>query len=522
MIGLGVFVFLKNPKQKSNLIFLIFCIAVGWWLLSTFMILKTKTDFEAIFWDRIVYVGVVFIPILMYHFGLIFTDTEKKNKKKLYFGYFGAFTFLVLSRTDYFVNDLYKFNWGVHTQAELFHHFFLAFFILYVFLFLLEIYRFLKKRKKEIVDETKIKQVNYLFTSFIIMNIGAYAFLPAYGININPVGAYWAEIVAVSILAFAILKYHLFEIKVILTELLVGVMGVTLLILPFLMPTTNLRILAATILFLFLIFGYYLIKATHEEEKRKEEAERMAVQERALRLRTERLAGARDQFILSSQHYFRTPLTSIIGYLEMVLEENLYGKLPQKAKEKLNNVSQSVQELRKRIEESLSIVAFQAGKGILNLEETQIEDLVKKAVEDLRILAQKKNLFLKLKLPKDSLPKIKLDKEKITEALTNLIENGIKHTNEGGVTIGLEHKKEKNSVLFWVKDTGIGISKEELPEIGKVPFQRGKEAKELTLLGKGIGLYLSRLIVEAQGGKLWAESEGIGKGSVFYVELPVK
>jgi len=250
MIGLGVFVFLKNPKQKSNLIFLIFCIAVGWWLLSTFMILKTKTDFEAIFWDRIVYVGVVFIPILMYHFGLIFTDTEKKNKKKLYFGYFGAFTFLVLSRTDYFVNDLYKFNWGVHTQAELFHHFFLAFFILYVFLFLLEIYRFLKKRKKEIVDETKIKQVNYLFASFIIMNIGAYAFLPAYGININPVGAYWAEIVAVSILAFAILKYHLFEIKVILTELLVGVMGVTLLILPFLMPTTNLRILAATILFL--------------------------------------------------------------------------------------------------------------------------------------------------------------------------------------------------------------------------------------------------------------------------------
>ena len=248
----------------------------------------------------------------------------------------------------------------------------------------------------------------------------------------------------------------------------------------------------------------------------------MAVRERALRLRTERLTRARDQFILSSQHYFRTPLTSIIGYLEMVLEENLYGKLPQKAKEKLNNVSQSVQELRKRIEESLSIVAFQAGKGILNLEETQIEDLVKKAVEDLRILAQKKNLFLKLKLPKDSLPKIKLDKEKITEALTNLIENGIKHTNEGGVTIGLEHKKEKNSVLFWVKDTGIGISKEELPEIGKVPFQRGKEAKELTLLGKGIGLYLSRLIVEAQGGKLWAESEGIGKGSVFYVELPVK
>ena len=512
---LGLFVLGKNRKLRLNQVFFFFALSCTIWLLGSFMMLKSKTDEEAIFWDRIVYIGVVFIPTLSYHISLLFTKT--RNRKYLLFaGYFLSSLFFILSRTDYFVTDLYKYSWGFHTQARFFHHIFLIFFIVYFVLFFLNVYRFYRKTKA-----VERSQAAYFLLASFLMFLSSLAFLSAYGINLPPF-SYFTAVVFVFILTLAITRYHLFGIRVILTELLVGGMGLIWLVFSFLMPTVNLRILTFLTFFLFCIFGYYLIKATYEEEKRREEAERMAVQERALRLRTERLAGARDQFILSSQHYFRTPLTSIIGYLEMVLEENLYGKLPQKAKEKLNNVSQSVQELRKRIEESLSIVAFQAGKGILNLEETQIEDLVKKAVEDLRILAQKKNLFLKLKLPKDSLPKIKLDKEKITEALTNLIENGIKHTNEGGVTIGLEHKKEKNSVLFWVKDTGIGISKEELPEIGKVPFQRGKEAKELTLLGKGIGLYLSRLIVEAQGGKLWAESEGIGKGSVFYVELPVK
>ncbi|PIQ04456.1 MAG: hypothetical protein COW72_03495 [Candidatus Nealsonbacteria bacterium CG18_big_fil_WC_8_21_14_2_50_37_10] len=289
------------------------------------------------------------------------------------------------------------------------------------------------------------------------------------------------------------------------------------------MPTVNLRILTFLTFFLFCIFGYYLIKATHEEEKRREEAERMAVQERALRLRTERLTRARDQFILSSQHYFRTPLTSIIGFLEMVLDES-YGKLPEKVKEKLGLTSRSVLELRKRIEESLDISQFQIrkGKGILSLEEVRVEDLIKNVIEELKPQAKEKNLYLEVSFPENPLPKMKLDKKRMFMVFVNLIDNGIKHTLKGGIKLFLEYLKDKNSILFSVKDTGIGIPREELPFIGQMPFERGRKAKELTPLGKGIGLYLSRLVVEAHGGKLWAESEGIGKGSVFYIELPVK
>jgi len=514
---LALFVYLKDPLKKINRLFGIFGFITAIWVFANFMMGIQ----QSLFWLKTTSAFGVFVPLSALFWILELCDKKIKKCEIFLLSGLGLFFFIISYFNNFIVANVKRVYLGGFKGET--GSFFVPYFI-YIFGILAFIIYTLFSSYYRTKDIKKI-QIGYVLIGAILY-IGIVMLvdfiLPLFDIRkFIPLDTP-SSLFLLLFTALAITKYHLFEIKVILTELLVGGMGLIWLVFSFLIPTVNLRILTFLTFFLFCIFGYYLIKATYEEEKRREEAERMAVQERALRLRTERLAGARDQFILSSQHYFRTPLTSIIGYLEMVLEENLYGKLPQKAKEKLNNVSQSVQELRKRIEESLSIVAFQAGKGILNLEETQIEDLVKKAVEDLRILAQKKNLFLKLKLPKDSLPKIKLDKEKITEALTNLIENGIKHTNEGGVTIGLEHKKEKNSVLFWVKDTGIGISKEELPEIGKVPFQRGKEAKELTLLGKGIGLYLSRLIVEAQGGKLWAESEGIGKGSVFYVELPVK
>ena len=155
-------------------------------------------------------------------------------------------------------------------------------------------------------------------------------------------------------------------------------------------------------------------------------------------------------------------------------------------------------------------------------EEIQVEDLVKEVVKELEIQAREKNLELKLDFPSRTLPKLNLDKKRIREVFSNFIDNAIKHTQKGSIIIGLKLQKEKNSILFFVKDTGIGIPKEELPYIGKMPFERGREAKKLSPLGKGIGLYLSRLITEAHEGRLWAESEGKGKGSIFYIELPIK
>ncbi|MFA5643325.1 MAG: histidine kinase N-terminal 7TM domain-containing protein [Candidatus Paceibacterota bacterium] len=271
MIGLGIFVFLKNPRKKLNIIYLFFTASMANWLIVSSMLFKAKTDAQAVFWDRMVYLGVVFIPIFMYHFGLIFIGKEKQNKWKLYLGYFLAVVFLILSRTDYFISGLYKYSWGVHAQAKILHHFFMAFFFFYVLLFLFEIYKYFKEVNTK--DPIQAKQVRYLFIAFIILNIGAYAFLAAYNIDLNPLGAYFLEIISVSLTAFAVTKYHLFDTKSILTEILVAVMALILAALPFFMPSVILRVIAIGVFIIYCFLGYLLIRFTIKEVKAKESFE---------------------------------------------------------------------------------------------------------------------------------------------------------------------------------------------------------------------------------------------------------
>jgi len=203
---LGIFVFFKNRKLRLNIIFFLLSIAMAVWLFSTFMMFISETDEQAIFWDRTVYLGVVFIPVLMYHLGLIFS--RAKNPKILYLGYFLVAIFLILSRTDYFVADLFKYEWGVHTKAQIFHHIFLIYFSIYLFLFYYKLYRHYRKTKIGI----ERNQSKYMFVAFLILLSGTLGYLPAYGIGIYPF-AYISGLVFTIILAYAILKYRLMDIR---------------------------------------------------------------------------------------------------------------------------------------------------------------------------------------------------------------------------------------------------------------------------------------------------------------------
>lgn len=214
------------------------------------------------------YLGVAFIPSSLFHLGLIFTDKEKTNKKWISLGYFFSFVFVFLSQTPYFIDGIYEYSWGVHSQARIFHHLFLLFFFSYSSLFVWNTYKYLKGASKE--NFVQVQQIKYFLVSFIILLSGSYAFLAAYNINFNPLGAYLLELLSVSILSFAITKYRLFETKALLTELLVISMAIVLFVLPFFMPTATLKIAAIIIFSLYSIVGYLLIKSTKKEVKAKE------------------------------------------------------------------------------------------------------------------------------------------------------------------------------------------------------------------------------------------------------------
>jgi len=287
MISLGIFVFFKSPTKKLNIIYLLFTASMANWLIFSFMLYNAKDDAQAVFWDRMVYLGVVFIPIFMYHFGLIFTNKEKENKLILWAGYLMAVGFLFLSRTDYFVSGLWKYSWGLHAQAKIMHHLFLLFFFSYILAFLWQMYKYSKDVKEK--NLVLSQQVRYLFISFVALNLGSYAFLAAYNINLNPLGAYVLEIISVSMMFFAITKYHLFETKVILTEILVFVMAMILFFSIIFMPTVPFKIGAAAIFIIYCFVGYLLIRSTMKEVKAKEISEEM------VRQRTKELAERNEE-----------------------------------------------------------------------------------------------------------------------------------------------------------------------------------------------------------------------------------
>lgn len=213
--GLGMFVLRQNIKSRLHILFGFFCVSIFFWLFGTFMMFLSKAAEWAIFWDRFVYIGGIFIPILMHHFSLVFTkNKDKRQRYLLYFGYALVVFFLIISRTDYFVKDLFFYDWGTHTKAQLFHHIFLGVFYVYILIFFFNIRHFYKTAASPLEK----KQAQYVFAAFFfLIVVGTPAYLPAYGIGIFPV-PFISGLLFTNILAYAIYKHRLFDIKFILRK----------------------------------------------------------------------------------------------------------------------------------------------------------------------------------------------------------------------------------------------------------------------------------------------------------------
>lgn len=207
---LGLVVFLKNKKSRINFTFFLHSLSIVIWLFCTFMMFISRDNKEmVIFWDRFVYTGVVFIPVFMYHFGLAFTN--KKRDFLLYIGYALSIIFLFLTRTKFFVDDVFVYKWGIHTKAQLFHHIFLIYFVSYVIIWFFQTFKYYKNLKSGILRQ----QAKYIFIGFLFLfTIGPLAYLPAYGVGIYPF-SYISGLIFTIILAYAILKYRLMDIKLV-------------------------------------------------------------------------------------------------------------------------------------------------------------------------------------------------------------------------------------------------------------------------------------------------------------------
>ena len=230
------------------------------------------------------------------------------------------------------------------------------------------------------------------------------------------------------------------------------------------------------------------------------------------------LDEAKSEFVSIASHQLRTPLTAIKGYISMILE-GTYGKLPIKQQKPVSNIYESNERLIRLVNDLLNISRIESGKIKMEWEKAQLQKVTQSVIDELQIKAKEKNLKLTLKKPKTTLPLFSMDIAKVRNIILNIIDNAIHYTEKGSITVNLQSQKE--NVLITITDTGEGMSAEELGQLFE-SFSRGRAGNKMWTEGAGLGLYIAHQFVQMHKGKIWADSPGKGKGSIFSIQLPVQ
>lgn len=227
---------------------------------------------------------------------------------------------------------------------------------------------------------------------------------------------------------------------------------------------------------------------------------------------------AKNDFLNIAAHDLRTPMSEIRANTEMILNGD-YGQIPPKFKTPLRDIDKANLNLVKMIDDFLTISRIEKGKITINPQPTDILPILNFIAKQDKPLIEKIGLRFNCEIPA-KLPQVLVDADKISEVINNLLDNAMKFTDKG--SISLKVLVEKDSIVIQVADTGVGIAKERLKDLFQKYVQVGKEKRIVhgKGTGLGLGLYISRLIIEGCKGKIWVDSE-LDKGSTFCFSLAI-
>jgi PAS domain S-box-containing protein len=225
----------------------------------------------------------------------------------------------------------------------------------------------------------------------------------------------------------------------------------------------------------------------------------------------------KTEFVSIAAHQLRTPISAIKWTLRMILDGDL-GPINEEQRDFLDKTYKSNERMINLINDLLNVTRIEEGRHLYNLVLKNLEDLIESQVSNYADLLVQKKLTLNFEKPAQVLPQVKIDVEKATLVISNLIENAIKYTPAGG-NIYVEVAQEGANIKVSVRDTGMGILRDQQNRIFTKYF-RGSNALKMETEGTGLGLFIAKNVVETHGGKIWFVSEE-GKGTTFFFTLPI-
>ncbi|MFM2374140.1 MAG: hypothetical protein RLZZ234_135 [Candidatus Parcubacteria bacterium] len=320
-------------------------------------------------------------------------------------------------------------------------------------------------------------------------------------------------------LAYLIVKYSAFNVKLVAAQALV--VSLTLMVgaqAIFYSSTTELVIKVLTAL-LVSIFGFFLVKSVRKEIAEKERNADLAKQLAEANVRLKELDKMKTEFVSIASHQLRSPLTAIRGYASL-LTDGTYGNIPEKMREPLNRIEDSSRFMALSIDDFLNVSRIESGSMKYDITTFSLKEIASRIADDLRPAAIKKGLVLVFRSDADTDMKVSADNGKLRQVIQNVVDNALKYTPKGTISIVAQEDVKAKKARIMVVDTGVGMSPETQQSLfGK--FIRAKNANTVNVFGTGLGLYIGKQMLEAMGGTLTATSEGEGKGSTFTIELPL-
>ncbi len=525
-ITLGFFVWIKKPSSSLSILFFLYSLALTVWLFGTFELFNATNDQSAIFWDRFIYGGVVLIPIFLYHFGLVYSENTKQ-KLLLRIGYVLAFCFFPLTQTDYLVKDLFKYAWGVHTRAQPLHALFLVYFLSYFVLYFINLYRFYRQ-----AEGVKKQQIKFLLIGFFILDsIGPLAFLPAYGISIYPI-VFLSAIPFALLVAYAMVKYHALNVKILSVEVFSTLVTILFLFEFFLSNSLAEMLLRLLAVVLVVFFVFMLLRSVHGEVNKREKIEMLnkalSTETKKLKQKNQQLkesqarelekardvAKLKDEFVFLAAHELKAPVFAIRGFLELVQDD--VKKVPKSMRDNLDAINQASEHLNHLVSDLLQVARNDAGSMSVAVAPISITKLFEGVMQEQTVLAVQR----KIKINQSIADLVVLaDENKLKEVITNLVSNAIKYNRAGGtIFIRVAAKKGMGEII--VEDTGFGIPIKEQKKIFQKFFRAGGKATE-GVLGTGLGLFITKMLVEKMGGTI-AFTSVEDKGTIFTLQIPLE
>jgi signal transduction histidine kinase len=501
----GGFVSYRQFNRKIGRTFGLFAGSIAVWSFGYLMWQLSSNPEVALRWSRVFMGGGIFTTITFFHFTSHFTGWTDKYRIFLYGGYI-IFVFFLISNffTDYFISDLKEVSsFDFWPDPGILFHPFLVIWVGYAVGSIFLLYRFYKQS-----SGIKLYQTRYMLYGIIIGYIGGITnYFLWYDIPIEPFGTISAS-VYLSLVAYAVIKHNLFDMKVIFTELfswlLIGIVFVNLLLsnsLPGLLKNFTIFTTVA-------VFAYLSIRRVYNEVHSRQKAEELTEDLKELNQEKSRMLSI-------ASHQFRSPLTSIKGYASMI-KDGSYGEVPDYLQEPVDRILKSSQQLAHIVDDFLNISRIEDGEMDYNFQEVDLKKIIKEVVEQARGSINEESQELSFVVDEDSSYLAEVDTGKFRQVVTNLVDNAIKYTNEGEIIIRL--KQEEENLLVEVEDDGIGIQTDDEDKIF-TQFARADNAQDINVSGSGLGLYIARKIINAHNGKIWATSLGKGQGSTFHVKL---